>query len=87
MQREGEVNAPIAGYQIGDVIDLPAEPDIGTVLQCSGAAEGMRIHRRKSGWSIRGRGNPISWQAAYMAWGPGSPTGGPFKVMGLSVEN
>lgn len=59
----------------------PPEPLIGTVLETRDSIEAYRIERTAAGWHLQYRdgenengraltATPISWRAAWMAWGP-----------------
>lgn len=69
-------------YQPGDVIGLPAEPPVGTVLEAQMQGDKFRIKRTASGWGVVGahRGG-IDWGTAFQAWGPASNGGHPFTVV------
>lgn len=72
-------------YRLGQTIDLPPEPPVGTVLAAADRCGRYEIERLAAGWRVRGTraGQEISWRAVFIAWGPGSLDGQAFTVVRL----
>lgn len=70
--------------RIGDMISLPAEPPVGAVLLVRDDGDEFRIHRDTERWRIEGgTGQPRSWRAAFVAWGPGQDPACTFEIVEL----
>jgi hypothetical protein len=67
----------------GDVVDLPAEPPVGTELVVRGGGhEGLTLHRVEAGWLVAGTDDLIrTWIEVFRIWGPASQPGVVFEVV------
>jgi hypothetical protein len=58
-------------YQVGDVIDLPPEPPVGTHAEGSDGTARVCMVRDPMGWRINGRGRAFDWTTVFMVeWFP-----------------
>ena len=58
-------------YRVGQKLDRPPEPPIGTVLRADTPIDSFTIERDRKGWHITGSHTRIGWRAVLSAWGPG----------------
>jgi hypothetical protein len=79
-------------YHVGDYINLPAEPPVGTVLRARLMRDGKEVDRftvthAEEGWHVgRKVQHPVPWRVALDAWGPGSDRGWSFEVIKLPED-
>lgn len=74
-------------FYAGQIINLPAEPPIGTTLRGDDVFGRITITRTPEGWVIDGQDDisPLSWKAALDCWGPGQ--GSPFVVVSVPAQS
>lgn len=57
-------------YQVGDVIELPPEPPVGSMVEGRDTAGLVRLVRRKDGWHVAGTTRAIPWPSVVKLWAP-----------------
>ncbi len=58
-------------YRVGQKLDRPPEPPVGTVLRSTGPDGSFTIERDRKGWRITGTHTRVGWRSVLSAWGPG----------------